>query len=80
MGNRIYLKPCPFCGGDAYIAETMNKLYIDCNHTNDCMLTLNTWLISSKNLQEQIKYWNTRYSKQKKEDEYLVIGTEDGYF
>ena len=80
MGNRIYLKPCSFCGGDAYIAETMNKLHIDCNHTNDCMLTPNTWLISSKNLQEQIKYWNTRYSKQKEEDEYLVIGTEDGYF
>ena len=52
MGNKVYLEPCPFCGGNAYIAETMNKLHIDCNHTNNCMLAPNTWLISSKNLQE----------------------------
>lgn len=80
MGNKVYLKPCPFCGGDAYIAQQMNHLFIDCNHTKNCMLTPSTWLISSIDLQEQIEYWNTRLNKQREEDKYLVIGTEDGYF
>ena len=80
MGSRVYLKPCPFCGGEAYIAETFNKLHIDCNHTASCGMTINTWLISDKDLQEQIKIWNTRFSRQKEEDQYLVIGVEDGYF
>lgn len=61
MENKVYLESCPFCGGDAYVAQQMNCLYIDCNHDKSCMLMPNTWLISGKNLQEQIKYWNNRY-------------------
>lgn len=80
MGSKVFLKPCPFCGGEAYIAETMNKLHIDCNHTKDCGMTINTWLISGRSLQEQIKIWNTRFNRQKEEDQYLTTGVENGYF
>ncbi len=71
MENKVYLESCPFCGGNAYIAQQMNHLYIDCDHNKNCILTPNTWLISSRDLKEQIESWNNRYilNKNKKNEE-----------
>ena len=73
MENKVYLEPCPFCGGNAYIAQQMNHLYIDCDHDKNCILTPNTWLISSRDLKEQIESWNNRYilNKNKKIEKIL---------
>lgn len=73
MENKLYLEPCPFCGGNAYIAQQMNRLYIDCNHDKNCILTPNTWLISSRDLKEQVESWNNRYilNKNKKIEKIL---------
>ncbi|MGN0992826.1 MAG: hypothetical protein ACI4PE_02770 [Bacilli bacterium] len=65
--NEFKIKSCPYCGGRAYIAENLNNLYIDCEHTNECKLTPNTWLISSQSLEEQIRSWNLRYKESKDE-------------
>lgn len=73
MENKLYLEPCPFCGGNAYIAQQTNHLYIDCNHDKNCILTPNTWLISSRDLKEQVESWNNRYilNKNKKIEKIL---------
>ena len=72
MENKVYLEPCPFCGGTAYIAQQMNHLYIDCNHDKNCILTPNTWLISSRDLKEQIESWNNRYILKNKKIEKIL--------
>ena len=54
------LKPCPFCGGEAYIRILMGSKYIDCHHSKECAMMTNSWLISSKPLKKQIKAWNRR--------------------
>lgn len=59
MGKPI-LRPCPYCGGMAYVSEQMNRRYIDCNHAKNCLIKPNTWLISSEKINNQIKAWNIR--------------------
>lgn len=54
------LKPCPFCGGKAYITSTFNMSHIDAFHTKKCLVRPNTWLISNKSLKKQVKAWNGR--------------------
>lgn len=54
------LKPCPFCGGVAYISlHPFNYPHIDCHHTNKCKIRPDTWLLSLP-LKKQIKAWNRR--------------------
>lgn len=57
--SEIKLKPCPFCGGEAYIS-TVLKPHIDCFHTKKCKMRPDTWLLSSESLKKQIKAWNRR--------------------
>lgn len=57
MGKPI-LRPCPYCGGMAYISEEMSNKYIDCKHTKKCLMRPNTWLISAKKINKQMKAWN----------------------
>lgn len=60
MSNKA-LKPCPFCGGDAYIAVTFDQFHIDCHHSRNCIAAPNTWLRhSDKSIEKQIKLWNKR--------------------
>ena len=60
MSNEA-LKPCPFCGGRAYIADTFNQYHIDCYHNKNCIAAPNTWLRhSGLSLSKQIKLWNKR--------------------
>lgn len=54
------LKPCPFCGGEAVIRFQMGSQYISPNHKRTCIIKPNTWLISTKKINEQIEAWNNR--------------------
>ena len=54
------LKPCPYCGGEAFIREQFGNFYITANHKKNCLVSPNTWLMSNKNIKKQIKSWNMR--------------------
>ena len=55
-------KPCPFCGGRSIIDVCMDRMYIRPYHKRTCnMKYLDTWLISSMQIEKQIKIWNKRY-------------------
>lgn len=54
------LKPCPFCGGKAYIDVSFNQLYITARHAKKCLINPNTWLMSTEPIRKQIKAWNRR--------------------
>lgn len=63
------LKPCPFCGGEAVIRNTLGKYYISPNHTSKCFIEPNTWLQCESPLKKQIKAWNTRAEVQSYEED-----------
>ncbi len=54
------LKPCPFCGGRAVIAEQMGRFYINPIHKKGCTIEPCTWLQSSLHIKKQIEAWNRR--------------------
>ena len=54
------LKPCPFCGGKAYIDVLLGKQYVQCFHKKSCLIRPDTWLISENSIKKQIKAWNRR--------------------
>lgn len=54
------LKPCPFCGGEAVVRVIMETPYICPIHKSDCLMKVDTWLISSNAIKKQIKAWNRR--------------------
>ena len=54
------LKPCPFCGGKAYI-DTFGGMHIRAFHDKKCIVCPNTFLGHSENdIKKQIKAWNRR--------------------
>lgn len=55
-------KPCPFCGGESYIAfnKLNNTPYITCFHSKRCLMKPDTWLIATESLNTQLKAWNLR--------------------
>lgn len=59
------LKPCPYCGGTAYVDILMGKQYINAHHAKRCLVKPETWLISNEPLTKQIRAWNMR-TKEKK--------------
>ena len=58
------LKPCPYCGGHAYIDISFGKPHVMAHHTKKCLIRPDTWLISNESLSKQIKAWNRRKEKQ----------------
>ena len=54
------LKPCPFCGGRAYIQSLFGKLYVTAAHDTKCLVHPDTFLVSEKSLKKQVKAWNRR--------------------
>lgn len=54
------LKPCPYCGGEAFVKELLGHQYIECKHKSRCLIAPNTWLQSSQPLRKQIRAWNRR--------------------
>lgn len=57
---KVNIKPCPYCGGAAYIDITMSMAYIDAHHTKQCLMRPNTWLLCHKSMKKQINAWNAR--------------------
>lgn len=55
------LKPCPFCGGEAVIRESLGHMYIGPIHKENCFIKPDTWCIAiNVSLKKQIKAWNRR--------------------
>ena len=60
------LKPCPFCGGEAYI-RSFGGLYVDAFHKKKCLIKPDTFLISAgMPIEKQIKIWNRRADDDKR--------------
>lgn len=60
IGADLKLKPCPFCGEEAYVDSMMGNYYIRANHTRKCFCRPDTWIISYKSIRKQAKAWNKR--------------------
>ena len=58
--SNMKLKPCPFCGGEAIILRLLEAKYIGAIHEKSCKMRPDTWLLSDKSLNTQIKAWNQR--------------------
>ena len=58
--SNMKLKPCPFCGGEAIILNLLDTQYIGAIHEKSCKMRPDTWLLSDKSLDTQIKAWNQR--------------------
>ena len=54
------LKPCPFCGGEAYVADLRYGQYVTCHHTDECHIRPDSHPFSGAKIEEQIKAWNRR--------------------
>ena len=54
------LKPCPCCGGSAFIDILMGHQYIRAHHSRRCKMKPSTWLMSNERLGKQIRAWNMR--------------------
>ena len=53
------LKPCPFCGGKAYIDVFGDKEFITAIHKKNCIIQPDTYLCSV-GIRKQINAWNRR--------------------
>jgi len=61
MKNEFTLKPCPFCGGEAYIRVVMQTPYITAFHKKSCKIEPNTWLFAlDTDIYKQVEIWNKR--------------------
>lgn len=66
--NEIKLKPCPFCGGRAYVtySNVAQRCYIDCEHTDGCGSRPNTFFVPNEyNLYIHMLKWNNRHETKK---------------
>lgn len=54
----IKLKPCPFCGGSAYLRCEGTYYWVECEFLNDCRVRPVTDCFGTKS--EAIKVWNRR--------------------
>lgn len=59
--HKYLLKPCPFCGGEAYVSVLLDKEYVRCNHKKSCIVEPETWLSASNvSIRKQVNAWNRR--------------------
>jgi hypothetical protein len=54
------LKPCPFCGGGAFVDVYMDMEFVNVIHEPTCFVCPTTWNISNAPLKMQIEVWNRR--------------------
>lgn len=65
MSETPDLKPCPFCGRLAYIADLRNGQYITCKHADYCRVRPDTYPFSGEPIEKQIEAWNRRVNDEK---------------
>ena len=63
MNDKVELKPCPFCGGEAVYEEMMVRKGYECNvHCNSCLASMHSitfdWQFEAT--EEAITAWNKR--------------------
>lgn len=54
----MILKPCPFCGSEAYVGNCEGRHYVACGGDGPC----GTPLVECRTEAEAIAAWNTRHS------------------
>lgn len=57
------LKPCPFCGGRAFVDVFLDTEYVSVEHCAMCLVKPSTWTMAYADevpLKIQIKAWNRR--------------------
>ena len=63
MDYKTGLKPCPFCGGEAFLDEVLDRIFVNAHHTKDCLITPSTWLGGEHDLSAEVRAWNRRYEE-----------------
>lgn len=53
------LKPCPFCGGKAFVWRTNHKTYVQCKNFNAFYHLVQ---MAGKTDEEAFEKWNRRYN------------------
>lgn len=71
--NGDNLRPCPFCGAEAFIWRTNHRTYIECKNYNSINHLVR---ITSQNDERAIERWNMRESDEKERKE---RGNNNGY-
>jgi hypothetical protein len=60
--SEIQLKPCPFCGGDAWLMpddpRTPNEWAVACKDIQGCCIATSEYIKK----EQAIKKWNTRFN------------------
>ena len=56
------LRPCPFCGGKAYMWQTNYHTYIQCDNNTDGHLVQ----ISASTEAEAVRRWESRWEQKRK--------------
>ena len=59
------LKPCPFCGGEAFVWRTSHRTWIECENYN---VDTHRVAFSSTNEKEVIEAWNRRAGEESKHE------------
>ena len=55
------LKPCPFCGGAAFVWQSNKAVYIQCENWNTSDENGHLVQVSAKTRDEAVKKWQGRY-------------------
>ena len=74
MNKDYILKPCPFCGGEAWVIQILENLYaVECRK---CWTRTGTYQPTKA---EAIEAWNRRAEPERHRGEWLEDGHERGF-
>lgn len=62
------LKPCPFCGAEAYMWQTNYQTYIQCGRFDATTHGRHLIQISADTEEDAIETWNRRFADDKKDN------------
>lgn len=63
MKSRYNLKPCPFCGGKAYMWQTNYQTFIQCEHYDAKAHGRHLIQVSGESEESATEAWNRRIEK-----------------